>query len=50
MNMIEKFRSIAGKKMKTIVLPEGEEERIIRAAQILYSGKLVKPILLGDPI
>jgi len=47
--MIEKFRSIAGKKMKTIVLPEGEEERIIRAAQILYSGKLVKPILLGDP-
>ena len=49
MNIIEKFRSLAGKNMKTIVLPEGEEERIIRAAEILQSEKLVKPVLLGDP-
>lgn len=49
MNVIEKFRSLASKNLKTIVFPEGEEERIIRAAEILYSGKLVKPILLGDP-
>lgn len=49
MNIIEKFRSLANKKMKTIVLPEGEEERIIRAAEILRAEKLVKPVLLGDP-
>jgi len=49
MNIIEKFRSLANKKMKTIVLPEGEEERIIRAAEILQAEKLVKPVLLGDP-
>jgi phosphate acetyltransferase len=49
MDVIEKFRLLAGKKIKTIVLPEGEEERIIRAAEILDSKRLVKPILLGDP-
>jgi phosphate acetyltransferase len=49
MNIIEKFRSLAQKRIKTIVLPEGEEERIIRAAEILQSEKLVRPVLLGDP-
>ena len=49
MHIIEKFRSLAKEKQKTIVLPEGEEERIIRAASILKSEELVKPILIGDP-
>ena len=49
MSIIKKFRSLAQKRLKTIVLPEGEEERIIRAAEILQSEKLVKPVLLGDP-
>jgi phosphate acetyltransferase len=49
MNVIEKFRALAQQKTKTIVLPEGEEERIIRAADILHAQKLVTPVLLGDP-
>ncbi len=49
MNIIEKFRSLAKEKQKTIVLPEGEEDRIIRAANILKTEALVNPILIGDP-
>ncbi len=33
---------------KRIVFPEGEEEKIIRAAQILVDEGIAKPILLGD--
>lgn len=34
---------------KRIVFPEGEEEKILRAAQILCDEKIAQPILLGDP-
>jgi len=33
---------------KRIVFPEGEEEKILRAAQILVDEGIAKPILLGD--
>lgn len=33
---------------KRIVFPEGEEEKILRAAQILVDEAIAKPILLGD--
>ncbi len=33
---------------KRIVFPEGEEEKIMRAAQILVDEGIAKPILLGD--
>ena len=33
---------------KRIVFPEGEEEKVIRAAQILVDEGIAKPILLGD--
>ena len=33
---------------KRIVFPEGEEDKILRAAQILISEKIAIPILLGD--
>lgn len=33
---------------KRIVFPEGEEDKILRAAQILISEKIATPILLGD--
>jgi malate dehydrogenase (oxaloacetate-decarboxylating)(NADP+) len=35
---------------KRIVFPEGEEEKILRAAQILVDEGIAKPILLGDEI
>jgi malate dehydrogenase (oxaloacetate-decarboxylating)(NADP+) len=33
---------------KRIVFPEGEEEKILRAAQIIMDEKIAQPILLGD--
>jgi len=33
---------------KRIVFPEGEEDKILRAAQIIIDEKIAKPILIGD--
>ncbi len=49
MKIIEKFRQQAKNIKKTIVLPEGEEGRVIKAAYFLKSSQLVSPILLGNP-
>jgi malate dehydrogenase (oxaloacetate-decarboxylating)(NADP+) len=38
----------AQKSPKRIVFPEGEEEAILRAAQIIVDERIAKPILLGD--
>lgn len=38
----------AQKEPKLVVYPEGEEEKIIRAAQSAYENNIAKPILLGD--
>ncbi len=43
--MFEKAR----KNIKTIVLPESEDERILRATDILQRRRVVNIILLGDP-
>lgn len=39
----------ARQQLKTIVLPEAEDERILRACEILHNRQVVKPILLGKP-
>ncbi len=39
----------AAPENKRIVLAEGEEERILRAVQIIVDEKLAKPILIGRP-
>jgi phosphate acetyltransferase len=49
MEIIEKFRDLAKNKKKTIVLPEGEDERVIKAASLMHTQELVNPILLGNP-
>ena len=33
---------------KRVVFPEGEEEKVLRAAQIILDEKIAKPILLGN--
>ncbi len=38
----------AKKSPRRVVYPEGEEEKIIRAAHVAYSENIVRPILLGD--
>ena len=39
----------ARKSPKKIVFPEGEETKILRAAQIVIDDGIARPILLGDP-
>ncbi len=48
MGFIEKIRSNAAKQVKTIVLPETSDPRVLEAAAILSGEKLVKPILIGN--
>jgi phosphate acetyltransferase len=48
MELITRIRNEAKKTLKSIVLPEGIEDRVIRAARILASEKIARPILLGD--
>ncbi len=38
----------AQKNPKKVVFPEGEEEKIIRAAHVCYSDNIAKPVLLGN--
>lgn len=49
MSLIDKIKTKAKKDIKTIVLPEGEEERTIAAAKIIRDEGLAIPVLLGDP-
>ena len=47
MSMIERVKEKARADRKTIVFPEGIEERTIQAATELVKEKLVDPVLLG---
>ncbi|HOV43159.1 MAG TPA: phosphate acyltransferase, partial [Syntrophothermus lipocalidus] len=49
MNLLDQIKEKAKAKAKTIVLPEGTEERTLRAVPILIKEKIANPILLGDP-
>ncbi len=48
MNLIEKIHEMARQAGKTIVLPEGTEERNLRAADYVLENKLASLILLGN--
>jgi phosphate acetyltransferase len=47
MELIERLFGIARKRHRKIVLPEGEDARIVVAAARLATEKLARPILLG---
>ncbi len=47
MDFITSIRDKAKKSARTIVLPEGQEERMIEAAGIITTQKLAKVILIG---
>ena len=49
MSMIERVIAKAKSDVKTIVFPEGNEERTILAAERLMKEGIARPILLGDP-
>lgn len=48
MDTIQKLRDKARAKLKTIILPEYEDERVIRACEIIEAEKIAKPILLTE--
>lgn len=48
MDLLAQIREKASQKGKTIVLPEGTEERTLQAIKGIVAGKLANPILLGD--
>ncbi|MFH1824153.1 MAG: phosphate acetyltransferase [Candidatus Firestonebacteria bacterium] len=48
MDLIEKFKEQAKKSVKKIVLPEGEDERILGAAVEIAKEKIGQPIILGE--
>lgn len=47
-DILESFKQRAKKNLRTIVLPEGEEIRNLKAALILQKEALVRPVLLGN--
>lgn len=49
MTLLENIKEKAAKLGKHIVLAEGEEERIIRAAESVTRQKIAKITLIGDP-
>ncbi len=49
MNLLDKIKANAINLNKRIVLPEGEEERTLIAANIILDQKIAQIILLGNP-
>lgn len=47
MDFLSKLRALAAAAKKTIVLPEGEEPRVITAARLTVDAGVANPILLG---
>ena len=50
MNVLEQIRDRAKKNVKSIVFPEFEDVRVLKAAEICKNEKLVIPVLVGDPV
>ncbi len=46
MNTIEKIRKLARNKVKTIILPEYDDKRILEAARIIKQESLANPLVL----
>ncbi len=48
MKILQQIQEKAAKNIKTVVFPEGEDDRTIQAAEQCVAKKLVRPILLGN--
>ena len=48
MGLIEKIKKSAQKKLRTIVLPESEDERVLQATQIALEEKTANIVLIGN--
>ncbi|RBQ29529.1 phosphate acetyltransferase [Aliarcobacter vitoriensis] len=48
MGLIDKIKEKAKKQLRTIVLPESEDERVLKATQIVLQDKTAKVVLIGN--
>ena len=48
MNFIDKIKEKASKDVKTIVLPEATDIRVLKAAEIINKEKFAKVVLIGN--
>lgn len=49
MNLLEKIKAKAKEHIKRIVLPEGDEERTLKAADLIIEENIADIILIGNP-
>ena len=49
MDIIDRFKEQAKADPKRIVFPEGDDERILKAAQAVAAEGIARPVVLGDP-
>lgn len=49
MGLIDSIKDNARKELKTIVLPEPEDERVLKATQQVLADKTAKIVLIGNP-
>ena len=49
MTLLEQIRDNAKKVGKRIVLPEGEEERTLKAADVILGEGIAQLVLIGNP-
>lgn len=49
MKVLEQIRARAQNNLKTIVFPEAEDIRVLKAVEICYKNKYVIPVLVGNP-
>ena len=47
--VMRKFMRRAAGSSRTLVLPEGDDPRILKAASIIVEERIARPILLGEP-
>jgi len=48
MGLIESIKENAKKELRTVVLPESEDERVLKAAQIVLEEKTANVVLIGN--
>ena len=49
MDILDRFYDEARRRPRTVVLPEGDDARVVAAARRLQDEGIARPILLGGP-
>lgn len=49
MHLVDQIKAKARQNLQTVVLPEGYDDRMIQASELIVKDNLAKVVLLGDP-